>query len=309
MKRLQYSRYGGPEVLSLDDVDVPSPGRGEVLVRVLAAAANAMDWKARRGEMPSLPWRGFPRGVGYDFAGVVDRCGAGVTTLRVGDEVLGTPPLQQPGAFADFVVAKERSVARKPDTLSFAEAATLPVVGLTAYQAVIEAGRLQPRQAIFVNGCLGGVGSIAVQVAAGLGASVTGSCRPGWESEARQLGVETVVGYDEDPAPTARFDVVLDTAGTLPYASARRMLKPRGRIVDIVPSLAKVARSILPGPYRAFMGRSNSRDLQYLADAAGRGEISVRIARTVPLADAIPALAEWEHAPTSSAGKLVITST
>lgn len=207
------------------------------------------------------------------------------------------------------MIADERSVAHKPDGLTFTQAATLPVVGLTAYQALIRAGRLQPGQHIFINGCLGGVGRIAVQVATGTGATVAGSCRSGSEAEAHQLGVATVVAFDLDPAPLAgRFDGVFDTAGTLPFATARQMLKPGGKIIDIVPSFAKFARSILPGPYTAFMGRPDSDDLQHVANAAGRGDITTRISHTVPLPDAISALMDLENAPTSSAGKLVITT-
>lgn len=309
MRRLQYHRYGGPDVLALGDADTPTPGRGQVLVRVRAAAANAMDWKIRNGEMRAMTGRKFPRGVGHDFAGVIERAGEGVTRLRVGDEVLGAARLQQAGAFAEFVIADEQSVAHKPDALTFAQAATLPVIGLTAYQAVTKAGKLQPGQDIFINGCLGGVGRVAVQVAIGVGASVTGSCRSGSEADAHQLGVDTVVAFDLDSAPlTGRFDVVFDTAGTLRFATARRMLKPGGRAIDIVPSVAKFARSILPGPYTAFMGRPDSNDLQHVADAAGRGEIATRISRTVTLANAIPALIDLENAPTSSGGKLVITT-
>jgi NADPH:quinone reductase-like Zn-dependent oxidoreductase len=267
-----------------------------------------MDWKMRRGEMRAMTGRRFPRGVGHDFAGIVERVGVGVTRLRAGDQVLGAAPLQQAGAFAEFVIAHEQSVAHKPDDLTFAQAATLPVAGLTAYQAVIKAGGLQSGQHIFINGCMGGVGGVAVQVATAAGASVAGSCRSGSEADARQLGVDTVVAFDLDSAPLAgRFDVVFDTAGTLPFATARRMLRSGGRIIDIVPSVTKFARSILPGPYTAFMGRPDRNDLQHVADAAARGDIATRISRTVALADAIPALIDLENAATSGGGKLVIT--
>ncbi len=308
MKRLQYDRYGGPDVLTLAEAETPTPGRGQVLVHVRAAAANAMDWKIRRGEMRAMTGRKFPRGVGHDFSGIIAQVGDGVTRLKVGDEVLGAARLQHAGAFAEFVIADQKSVAHKPGTLTFAEAATLPVAGLTAYQAVTTAGALQPGQNIFINGCLGGVGRVAVQIATGVGASVTGSCRPGSEEQARQLGVDPVVAFDFDPAPlTGRFDVIFDTAGLLPYATARHMLRPGGRIIDIVPSVTKFARSILPGPYTAFMGKPNSDDLQHVADAAGRGDITTRIQHTVNLTNAIPALVDLENAPTSGAGKLVIT--
>lgn len=308
MRRLQYHRYGGPDVLVLEDAVIPQPGRGQILVRVRAASANAMDWKIRNGEMRVMTGRNFPRGVGHDFAGVVEQVGEGTTHFRAGDEVLGAARLQHAGAFAEFVIADERSVARKPDALSFEEASTLPVVGLTAYQAVTTAGRLRTGQRIFINGCLGGVGRVAVQVALGVGASVAGSCRSGTEAEARHLGVDPVVTFDTDPVPqTGRYDVVFDTAGALSYGAARQMLTPHGRIIDIVPKASRFARSILPGPYTAFMGRPDSNDLQHVADAAGRGGIITRISRTVALDDAIPALTELEDAPTSGGGKLVIT--
>ncbi|PZE64181.1 NADP-dependent oxidoreductase [Curtobacterium sp. MCPF17_018] len=308
MRRLQYHRYGGPDVLVLEDAAIPQPGRRQILVRVRAASANAMDWKIRNGEMRVMTGRKFPRGVGHDFAGVVEQVGEGVTRFRVGDAVLGAARLQHAGAFAEFVIANERSVASKPDDLSFEHAATLPVAGLTAYQAVTAAGKLRPGQRIFINGCLGGVGRIAVQVALAAGATVAGSCRSGTEAEARHLGVDPVVTFDTDPVPyTGRFDVVFDTAGTLPYGVARQMLTLHGCIIDIVPAASKFARSVLPGPYNAFMARPDSDDLQRVADAARRGEIVTRIARAVTLDDAIPALAELETAPTSGGGNLVIT--
>ncbi|TCL80233.1 NADPH:quinone reductase-like Zn-dependent oxidoreductase [Curtobacterium sp. PhB142] len=314
MRRLQYHRYGGPDVLVLEDAAIPRPGRRQILVRVRAASANAMDWKIRNGEMRVMTGRRFPRGVGHEFAGVVEQVGEGVTRFRAGDAVLGAARLQHAGAFAEFVIADERSVARKPGALSFEHAATLPVAGLTAYQAVTAAGKLRPGQRIFINGCLGGVGRIAVQVALAAGATVAGSRRSGTEAEAHHLGVDPVVTFDTfdtfdtDPVPrTGRFDVLFDTAGTLPYDVARQMLTLHGRIIDIVPSASKFARSILPGPYNAFMGRPDSDDLQHVADAAGRGDIVTRIARAVALDDAIPALAELETASTSGGGKLVIT--
>lgn len=309
MRRLQYHRYGGPDVLVLEAAAIPQPGRSQVLVRVRAASANAMDWKIRNGDMRVMTGRKFPRGVGHDFAGVVEQVGAGVNRFRAGDEVLGAARLQHAGAFAEFVIADERSVASKPNALPFEHAATLPVAGLTAYQALMTAGKLRAGQRIFINGCLGGVGRLAVQVALAAGATVTGSCRSGMEAEARALGVDPVVTFDTGtvPPPVGRFDLVFDTAGTLSSGAARQMLTPHGRIIDIVPTASKIARSVLPGPYIAFMGRPDSDDLQHVADAAGRGEIVPRIARTVSLDDAIPALTELETAPTSGGGKLVIT--
>lgn len=308
-KRIQYHQYGGPEVLRLEEFQPTRPGPGEVLVQVKAAAANPMDWKIRNGEMKIMTGRKFPRGLGHDFAGVVAAVGAGVTRLRVGDEVLGGASLKAAGAFAELVVAEEKSVVAKPATLSWAEAAALPIVGLTAFQAMVNKGRLRAGQAVFIHGCLGGVGRSAAQLALAHGASVGGSCRATARSEADDLGIDPIVEFDFDAGPLAgRFDVVFDTAGTLPITAARALLKPGGRIIDINPAPAKFVRSALPGPYQVLIAKATLADLDAVADAAGTGVLRLPVARTVPLDQAIAALTELERDHTPKGGKLVITT-
>ncbi|WP_228003239.1 NADP-dependent oxidoreductase [Nocardia australiensis] len=309
MKSIQYHRYGGPEVMQLEDIDPPRPGAGEVLIRVHAAAANPMDWKIRSGQMKVVTGRSFPRGVGHDFAGVVEAVGDGVTRLGVGDEVLGAAPLKTPGAFAEMVLAEEQGVVIKPAGLSFEDAATIPTVGVTAYQALIGKANLQAGQAIFIHGCLGGVGRAAAQIALVHGTSVGGSCRATAVRDARDLGIDPIVDFDFDSAPLrGRFDLVFDTAGTLPAKVARTLLKPGGRIIDINPTPAKFARSALPGPFRVMIAQPVTEDLEAVAQAAGQGVLRLPIARTVPLTSAIPALTELERTGTSKGGKLIITT-
>ena len=307
-RRIQYHRYGGPEVLQLDDVDLPPLRAGEVLVRVRAAAANPMDWEIRSGRLKAVTGRRFPRGLGHDFAGVVESVGDGVTRLRVGDAVLGGASLKAAGAFAELVVAAEAAVVKKPANVSFVDAATLPVASVTGYQAMITAGRLQPGQSVFITGCLGSVGRAATQFALALGASVGGSCRATARQDARELGVDPVVDLVFDPAPlAARFDLVLDTSGQLPIRTARRLIKPGGKIIDLKPTPVKLLRSILPGPFHALIGSANSADLECVARAAERGTLRLPIARVVPLDDAIAALTDLEHGVGAKGGKLVVT--
>lgn len=309
MKRLQYHRYGGPDVLRLEDFEPARPGRDEVLVRVKAAAANALDWKMRNGEMRLLTGRAFPRGFGNDFAGVVEAIGAGVTRLRVGDAVVGGTSLKGAGAFGEMVIAEEKAVVHKPAELSYEQAAAIPVVGITAFQAILGKGNLRAGQAVFVNGCLGGVGRAAAQIALLSGASVGGSCRATAVAEARELGIDPIVEPGFDPARLrGRFDLVLDTPGTLSATAARTLLRPGGRVIDIVPTPAKLARSVLPGPYRVMMGRPSTEDLDEVVGMAARGELRIPVARTVLLADAIPALTELERHGTPKGGKLIITT-
>ncbi|GAA0971187.1 NADP-dependent oxidoreductase [Streptomyces rhizosphaericus] len=307
-KRIQYHQYGGPEVLRLEDFEPAPPGPGEVLVRVRAAAANPMDWKIRSGAMKMLTGRRFPRGLGHDFAGVVEAVGDGVTRLGVGDEVLGGAPLKTAGAFAELVVVEAKGVVKKPADLSFEDAAAIPTVGITAFQALANLGKPQPGQAVFVHGCLGGVGRAAVQMASTHGASVGGSCRATATHDARDLGVAPIVEFDFDPtALRGRFDIVLDTAGTLPIKAAQMLLKSGGRIIDITPTPAKFARSALPGPFKVLIAQAVTEDLEEVARAAGQGTLRLPIARTVPLTQAIAALTEFERGMTKG-GKLVITA-
>jgi len=199
MRRIQYHQYGGPEVMGLEDFEPAPLGAHQVRVRVKAAAANPMDFGIRAGAMRMVTGRRFPRAMGKDFAGVVEAIGGGVTRLRVGDAVLGGTTMKASGAFADVVVAEEKGVVLKPEGLSFEDAAALPTPGITALQALTRAGRLQAGQTVFVHGCLGAVGRSAVQIALSRGALVGGSCRDTAAEEARELGVDPVVGFEFDP--------------------------------------------------------------------------------------------------------------
>ena len=164
-----------------------------------AAAANPYDWKVRNGEMKMMTGRTFPRGMGYDFAGVVEAVGEGVTRLGVGDDVFGAAQIKASGAFAEMVVADQKGVAKKPAGLSFEAAAAIPTVGVAALQALVDKGKLQAGQAVFVHGCLGGVGRAAAQIGLAHGASVAGSCRASAMQDARDLGVAPIVEFDSDP--------------------------------------------------------------------------------------------------------------
>lgn len=310
MKRIQYHQYGGPGVMHFEDFEPARPGSGELLISVRAAAANPYDWKVRNGEMKIMTGRKFPRGLGYDFAGVVEAVGPDVTRLNVGDDVLGAAPIKTSGAFAEMVVAGEKGVVKKPAELSFEEAAAIPTIGGAALQALVTKGKLRAGQSVFIHGCLGGVGRAAVQIALARGAAmVGGSCRASGAQDARDLGVAPVVEFDSIPTDLANtFDVVFDTVGTLAPATARRLLAPGGHIIDIVPSGAKFLRSVLPGPYEVLIAKHNVEDLEELARACATGALRLPIARTVPLEDAIPALTELERNNTPRGGKLIITA-
>ena len=310
VKRIQYHQYGGPEVMRLEEFQPARPGRGEVLVQVCAAAANPYDWKVRNGEMRLLTGRTFPRGLGYDFAGVVAAVGERVSRFRAGDEVLGGAAIKASGAFAEMVVAAEKNMVNKPAALSFEQAAAIPTVGITALQALVKNGKMQAGAAVFVHGCLGGVGRAAVQLAAVHGAGVVaGSCRASSISDARALGVDPVVEFDSVPDSLEKqFDIVFDTVGTMPPATARMLRNRDGRIIDIVPTPMKLLKSMVPrSHYQVQVTRPSISDLEELADACAQGALHLPVARTVPLAEAIPALTQLECHHTPKGGKLIVT--
>ncbi|MEO7122048.1 MAG: NADP-dependent oxidoreductase [Lacisediminihabitans sp.] len=308
MKRIQYHQYGGPEVMRLEEAEIPTPGKRELLVRVLAAAVNPVDFGIRSGKLRFLTGRRFPRGMGQDFAGVVEDVGHGVTKFKPGDAVFGGLLPRPAAAFGQWVVAHERYVASKPPALSWERAAAIPVAGVTGYGAVLKAGRLRPGQNVFITGCLGAVGRSAAEVALMHGATVSGSCRITAKDTAESIGIEPVVDFEFDPVPFARrFDLIIHTAGELSIRRARSMLKPDGRIVDVVASPAKLVRSAFTPQYHVMYGEITPKDLQTLAQGATDGMLAFPIARTVTLDDAITALTELQTDHTPKGGKLVIT--
>ncbi|MFD6226269.1 NAD(P)-dependent alcohol dehydrogenase [Streptomyces sp. NPDC060232] len=234
MKAIVQDRYGSPEVLELREVEQPSIGNGEVLVRVHAAAVNARDWHLMRGD-PYLArlvlGLGGPKAKirGTDFAGRVEAVGKDVTGLRPGDEVFG----EAEGAFAEYVCAPADAVELKPANLTFEQAASVPLAGNTALMGLRDLGRVQPGRRVLVNGASGGVGTFAVQIAKAFGAEVTAVCGTRNVELVRSLGADHVVDYSREDFTRGerRHDVVLDLVGNRSLAECRRALTPEGTLV------------------------------------------------------------------------------
>lgn len=307
MLRVQYHRYGGPEELRLEAVEPNTPDRGEIRVRVEAAAANPMDWKIRSGAVRAMTGSRFPRGVGNDFAGVVEAVGPEVTRLKVGDEVFGAATMREAGSFAESLVTEETNAGLKPRSFSFEQAAALPIVGATAWIALVDKAKLQAGQSVFIGGCLGGVGRAAVQIARLCGAEVTGSCSASGREEAEALGVHQVLDYRafDTSRFRRRFDVVFDTSGALSLRQCGAMLKRRGVALHIVLTPVKMARIQLSPRHQAVFGQPTAQVLAELAKAAAQDRLVPVIGRTAPLSNAIAALEELELTGLPK-GKLII---
>jgi NADPH:quinone reductase-like Zn-dependent oxidoreductase len=307
VRRLQYHRYGGPNEVRLEEFKPTRPGPAQILVRVKAASVNPVDWKIRSGTLKFITGKRFPRAMGSDFSGIVEAVGTSVTRLKIGDEVLGMTSMKDSGAFAETVLIDEKLAVVKPPALSFEHAATLPVVGQTAWHGLVDKAHLRPGQSVFVHGCLGGVGRAVVHLARMLGAQVAGSCRGSAMEEARALGIYPVVDYQQLKigSLTNQFDVVFDTAGTLSLKDGRALLKRGGVVLDIVLSSRKVVGILFSPQHKFVVGKHSPDVLAKIADAAAVGKLPPLIGRTVPLSQAISALAELEQRGTPK-GKLVI---
>ena len=307
MLRLQYHRYGGPEVMRLEQVDLPAPKRGQVRVKIRAASSNPADWKVRAGSLRLVSGARFPRGVGHDFAGVVDAAGPGVDGLKAGDEVFGISGIRAAGAFAEYLVISERGAYRKPPSISFEVAAALPMASVTAWSAVVDRAKVRAGQSAFIAGCLGGVGRSAVQIARLRGAEVAGNCSAAGREAAVELGVGEVFDYRAfDVGPhRGRFDLVFDTAGGLTSSQCASMLKPGGVAVHAVPTPRVLALALVSGRHAIASGNPNPARMAGIAEAGARGQLAPNIASTVPLSGAIAALTDLENTGQPK-GKLVI---
>ncbi|MEV6925157.1 NADP-dependent oxidoreductase [Dactylosporangium sp. NPDC051485] len=306
MKAITQDVFGGPEVLRLTEIDRPEPGLSQVLVRVHAAAVNPTDfWHRAHG---GLQRRIVP--LGWDVSGVVEAVGPGVTLFAPGDEVFGMPRQPEPaGAYAEYLVAPARHLARKPAGISHAEAAALPLVSLTAWQALVDVARLEPGQRVLVHAAAGGVGHVAVQIAKALGAEVIGTARAAKHGFVRELGADRVVDHTaEDFAEVVSdVDVVLDTIGGEYGPRSLRTLRPGGIVVSLASpaeaALTPVARA--QGKRALFMiVEADQAGMLAVADLVERGLLRATLDTVLPLEDAAKAHELGERRTTT--GKIVL---
>jgi NADPH:quinone reductase-like Zn-dependent oxidoreductase len=245
MKAAILRRYGPSSELECADMPAPAPGPGQLLVRVHASSVNPLDVKLRDGSLRRILPLTFPAVLGFDFAGEIDSSGSGVTGWRVGERVYGRVDAKTGGAHAELVAVAASVTDLIPERLSFEEAAALPLVGMTALQALRRAG-LAAGEHLLVNGAAGGVGSIAVQLGREFGADVTGVCSIGAAALVAKLGAR-VIDYTkgELDKTTERFDVILDTVFNRPTDALLRVLARRGRYVTTGFSVQLLVRSML----------------------------------------------------------------
>ena len=279
MKAVVYRSYGSVSVLALEERERPALGEGELLVRVVAAALNPKDVLVRKGKYKVLTGRNFPRLLGYDYAGQVVECGPSAGAFASGDRVFGMIQAWNGGACAEYVTVRATECAHMPESLSWEEAAAMPLAAQTALQALRDLGRVRADSRVLINGASGGVGTFAIQIAKILGAHVTAVSSAANDALCRELGADETIDYRAASpfASATRYDVIFDVFGNRTFSEARSALAPRGIYVTTVPSIRSfvdVAMSFAAAQRaRVIVVHSKTADLEYLAARANEGRL------------------------------------
>ncbi len=304
----QYS-FGGPEVLEIVEADRPEPVPSEVLVRVHASAVNPVDAMARAGALPLLGEPPFT--LGWDISGVVEEVVPGVTRFEVGDEVYGMPFFPRAaGGYAEYVAAPSRQLARKPVSIDHEHAAALPLVGLTAWQSLVDVAHLESGQRLLVHGGGGGLGHMAIQIAKSRGAHVITTASAAKHEFVRDLGADEIVDYSAvDFCDVVHdVDVVLETIGRDYGERSLRSLRPGGLLMTVVERTNTVLKARTEAAGMRFAGVTVEPDyvgLEALAGLVDSGRLRPFVEHAVPLAEAAKAHELIESGRTM--GKIVLT--
>lgn len=301
MQAITYHHYGTPDVLALEDIPQRTPAEDEVLIAVRAASVNPYDWHFLRGTpkfVRLFMGMGGPRfpGLGADVAGVVESAGPKVTRFKAGDAVFGAGR----GAFAEYACAREAHLALKPVGVSFEQAATLPIAGITALQALRDRARVLPEQSVLINGAAGGVGTFAVQIAKILGAQVTGVCSTHNVDLVRSIGADSVSDYTREDFTRSldHYDVIFDLVGNRKLKDLRRVLRQRGVYVgcgggapdrgsgELLRGMlwALLAKPFVSQRLTSVLAKMNADDLDQLGAWVAEGKLKPVLDRSYALA-------------------------
>lgn len=306
MKAVRIHEYGGPEVLRLEDAPMPVPTAGEVLIRVHAAGINPVDWKIREGRLRGRVEHRLPLILGWDVAGVIEALGPGVTQFKMGDAVYARPDIARDGGYAEYITVRASEVALKPKSLDFIHAAAVPLAGLTAWQALFDAAKLDARQRVLIHAGAGGVGSYAVQFAHWKGAWVIATASARNADLVRSLGADEVIDYTQ-----ARFedevqdlDVVVDTVGEEVQQRSWKVLKKGGVLVSILALTVPDDAAVRDLRSAYVFVQPNAAQLGQIAELIDGGHVKPVVETVLPLSEVRQAhiLSQSHHAR----GKIVL---
>jgi NADPH:quinone reductase-like Zn-dependent oxidoreductase len=306
MKAVAIHQYGGPEVLKYEDVPRPEPKEDALLIRVIAAGVNPVDAMIRSGMFAKEGNRAFPIIPGGDVAGVVEKVGSKITKFKAGDPVFAYVSLDNSGGYAQYALVKETEAAPKPKSLTYLKSAAVPIVAITAWQALVDAAKLSAVQTVLIHGGSGGVGSFAIQIAKARGAKVIATASTANQDFLKQLGAYGAIDYTkqkfEDVAKDV--DVVLDSIGRDTLARSYGVVKKGGIIVSLVarPNESELEKHGIRGV--ALSVDPNSEELAEIGKLIDDGKIKVIVSQTFPLSEAMKA--QEQVATGHTRGKIVL---
>ncbi len=311
MKAAIIEQYGGPEVIRIVEIPKPVPGPDEVLIKIFAASINPVDWKIRKGNLKMMLNKKFPKILGIEFSGIIEETGENVKNFHKGQRVFAGKSYEG-GGYAEFALAESSRTILIPDNMSFEEASTMAVAGMTALQGLRNKGRLKSGMDVIVNGASGGVGTYAVQIAKVLGAKVTAVCSAKKFDLLKSLGADVLIDYKEVDFTRLpkKYNIVFDAVGYRTFWQTRKVLKKKGIYVNISPSIPLYITSLItrlnPGKKsKGFMLHPDMNDLKEVMQMIAEKKIKVVIDKVFPL-DKIAeahAYSETERAR----GKIVIS--
>jgi NADPH:quinone reductase-like Zn-dependent oxidoreductase len=311
MKAVAFDRYGSAEELQYRELEKPIAKSNELLVRVRASSVNPVDWKIRQGHLQLLTGYNFPRIVGSDISGVVVEVGREVTKFQPGDEVYTFLNPINGGGCAEYAAVPESDAAIKPKNITHAEAAAVPIAGLTALQALRDLGGIQAVNKVLINGASGGVGTFAVQVAKAMNAEVTGVCSAKNRELVKSLGADFVLDYAEVDftQQTDKYDIILDAVGTRTFAECEKVLQTEGVYISTLPSFDNLAPMLtswfIPGKKAKFiLANANPGDLGILRELIESDKVEPIVDRTYSLQEVAAAHAYSETG--RAVGKIAI---
>jgi NADPH:quinone reductase-like Zn-dependent oxidoreductase len=288
MKAIRIHEFGGPDVLELEDIEVPQPKADEVLIKVYASSVNPVDGKIMAGEAQAKFPTSFPLTIGWDVSGIIERAGDHVRNFSIGDEVYGRPFPTQNGAFAEYVVIKADEIVLKPRSIDHIHAAAVPLAGLTAWQGLFKFGKLEKGQKVLIHGTSGGVGSFAVQFAKWKGAEVIGTASADNLAFIKQLGADQAIDHENQrfEEEVQDVDLVLDLIGGETQQRSLAVIKPGGILVTTVaPEIEDEAKE-KKIRIESFTAQSYPEDLAEIADLIDNGVVNPVVSAVVNLQDA-----------------------
>ncbi len=289
MKAAIIEQYGGPEVIKIAEVPKPVPRPGEVLIKVYAASVNPVDWKIRKGNLKMMLNKRFPKILGIEVSGTVEELGENVTAFSIGQRVFAGMSYEGKG-YAEFTVAEAGRVIAIPENISYEEASTMAVAGMTAIQGLRNKGRIKSGMDVIINGASGGVGTYALQIAKVLGAKVTAVCSAKNFDLVKSLGADVIIDYKEVDFTKLpkKYNIVFDAVGYRTFWQTRRVLKKKGIYVNISPSIPLYITSMItrlnPGKKsKGFMLHPEMHDLEEVMNMIADKKIKVVIDKVFPL--------------------------